>query len=147
MCIFPKYVGAAFRTADAFAVQQIYLCGITAQPPHREILKTAIGANESVNWEYDESIEAVCERLKESGVELIGIEQTSDSESLFETQFLFDRPTALVFGNEVQGVSENILPILDRVLEIPQFGTKHSLNVSVTIGICAAEYRRQYIDR
>ena len=137
-------VGAAFRTADAFAVKKIYLCGITAKPPHREILKTAIGANETVEWEYSESVEAVCESLKGSGAEIIGIEQTSDSESLFGFDFQLDRASVLVFGNEVHGLSDETLPLLDRVIEIPQFGTKHSLNVSVTIGICAAEYRRQF---
>lgn len=137
-------VGAAFRTADAFAVSKIVLCGITAKPPHREILKTAIGANETVDWEYEESIVAALEKLSRADVELIGIEQTSDSENLFKTDFAFNRKSALIFGNEVQGISDEAVTLLDRVIEIPQYGTKHSLNVSVTIGICAAEYRRQF---
>lgn len=137
-------VGSAFRTADAFAIRSLYLCGITVRPPHREILKTAIGANESVDWSYWATSVEACLDLKSKGVTLIGVEQTTDSKSLFDFRFSHSAETALVFGNEVSGLSDEILPLLDHVVEIPQFGTKHSLNVSVSIGILAAEYRRQY---
>lgn len=136
-------VGSAFRTADGFAIEQIFLCGITATPPHKEILKTAIGANESVNWSYHSDILALCHKLKDDGYILIGVEQTTDSHSLFSYQFELNRPTAVFFGNEVNGLSETVLPVLDKILEIPQFGTKHSLNVSVCVGIITAEYARQ----
>lgn len=137
-------VGSAFRTADAFGIRKMYLCGITAQPPHREILKTAIGANESIEWVYVKDIVSLCERLKADGYFLIGLEQTEDSRNLLSYDFPLDREVALVFGNEVEGISVEILEYLDQVLEIPQYGTKHSLNVSVSIGIASAFYRQQW---
>ncbi|NND07682.1 MAG: TrmH family RNA methyltransferase [Saprospiraceae bacterium] len=127
-------VGSAFRTADAFALERIMLCGITAQPPHREILKSAIGATESMEWaHYERTASAVLE-LKKNGYQCIGVEQTSASTQL-QDYVHADDPLALFFGNEVTGLSENILPMMDEYLEIPQFGTKHSLNVSVCLGI------------
>lgn len=128
-------VGSVFRSADAFAIQKIYLCGITAKPPHREILKTAIGATESVDWEYINSIDDCIDRLKESNHVLIGIEQTTESRALSQVLIPEDQMTALIFGNEVDGLSTDILGKLDSFIEIAQFGTKHSLNVSVCAGI------------
>ncbi len=127
-------VGSAFRTADAFALQCLILCGITAKPPHREILKSAIGATESVRWEYRESIQETIEDLKEKGYFCVAVEQTTSAVDLrsFNPS---EEPLALILGNEVDGVSSSILPLIDASLEVPQFGTKHSLNVSVCLGI------------
>jgi 23S rRNA (guanosine2251-2'-O)-methyltransferase len=128
-------VGSIFRTADAFALESVCLCGITAQPPHREILKTAIGATESVDWRwFPQTIDAVRE-LKESGYYIAGVEQTDESVMLQDFSAPKDRSLALVFGNEVGGLSDDILPLLDACLEIPQYGSKHSLNVAVCAGI------------
>lgn len=128
-------VGSFFRTCDAFSVRKLYLCGITAQPPHREIHKTAIGADRSVDWEYVPDITTLLPLLRDEGYLIAGIEQTD--ESVFLNAFRPDPGTsyALIFGNEVEGLSEQILPLLDMSLEIPQFGTKHSLNVAVSGGI------------
>ncbi len=128
-------VGSAFRTADAFLCEKIMLCGITAQPPHREIHKTALGATESVDWEYHEnSLEAINE-LKAQGYKIVSIEQAEGSISLEKFQLKSDEKLALIFGNEVKGVSQALVDKSDDVIEIPQFGTKHSLNVSVSIGV------------
>ncbi|HHS96079.1 MAG TPA: TrmH family RNA methyltransferase [Phaeodactylibacter sp.] len=132
-------VGSAFRTADAFACEQIYLCGITAQPPHREILKTAIGATASVPWKYFPHSKEALTELKTKGYTILGIEQIHDSISLADFTFQKQKPYALVFGNEVEGISDEILPLLDEAIEIPQFGTKHSLNISVCVGILCWE--------
>lgn len=128
-------VGSAFRTADAFALAGIHLCGITAQPPHREILKTAIGATESIQWQYFPKAADSLAQLKQQGYRILGIEQTDRSIPLHEVTREDDTPLALVFGNEVGGLSDEVLPLLDACIEIPQFGTKHSLNVAVCIGI------------
>lgn len=137
-------VGSAFRTSDAFALKGIYLCGITATPPHKEILKTAIGADEAVEWSYfNQSIQAV-QTLKSEGYYIIGIEQTDKSILLSDFQITFGQKYAFIFGNEVRGISDDILPYLDECIEIPQFGTKHSLNVSVCVGIIAWEAFRQW---
>lgn len=127
-------VGSAFRTADAFALEEVILCGITAQPPHREILKSAIGATESVSWSYFEAVDQAIEIQQSGKVSCFGVEQTTTSLPL---QDFAPPPSsiALVFGNEVDGISQSILPKLDGFIEIPQFGTKHSLNVSVCVGI------------
>ena len=136
-------VGSAFRTADAFALEAVYLCGITARPPHREILKTAIGASQTVAWQsFDETPQAL-RALKKAGYTLIGVEQTTSSTMLHEYELPTDAPVALVFGNEVNGIQEEALPLLDGAIEIPQFGTKHSLNVSVCVGIVAWECVRR----
>lgn len=136
-------VGSAFRTADAFALEKIILCGISAQPPHREILKTALGSTESVAWEYFSEITAAIVSLKKDGFTVLGIEQTDKSIFLQDISIQVDVKYALVFGNEVDGVSESALPMLDNCVEIPQFGTKHSLNVSVCVGIVAWEFLRK----
>lgn len=128
-------VGSAFRTADAFALQEIYLCGITAQPPHREILKTAIGATDAVEWTYQEhTLDAIGE-LKEAGFQILAVEQANESTSLEKFQPVDHQKYALIFGNEVKGVSDEVMQHIDACLEIPQFGTKHSLNISVSLGI------------
>jgi len=128
-------VGSVFRTADAFALAGIHLCGITAQPPHREILKTAIGATESVDWQYFPKTINSVNALKTRGFRIIGIEQTDESIPLQDFSPITPQPLALVFGNEVGGLSDDVLPLLDACIEIPQYGTKHSLNVAVAVGI------------
>lgn len=128
-------VGSAFRTADGFAIEQILLCGITAKPPHREIEKTALGATQSVDWtHYKETTEAL-QHLKEQGYKIFAIEQAENSTSLEQFEISTNDKYAFVFGNEVHGVDEEVMQIVDGCIEIPQFGTKHSFNVSVTIGI------------
>ncbi len=138
-------VGSAFRTADAFALEKICLCGITAKPPHREILKTAIGATDSMAWDYySTSLEAV-KALKEQGYQIIAVEQAEGSIALQDYESQLDMKYALVFGNEVSGVSQEVMECVDDCIEVPQFGTKHSLNVSVCIGIVVWELFRKMI--
>lgn len=128
-------VGSFFRTADAFLIDKLYLCGITGCPPHAEISKTALGAEDSVAWEYfDDSVECV-KRLKESGYRVCVLEQCHDSANLSDFSIKMGEKYALVAGNEVEGVSQRIVDMADFVLEIPQCGCKHSLNVSVSAGI------------
>lgn len=133
-------VGSAFRTADAFRCERIILTGITGTPPHREIEKTALGATQSVSWEYAESTSTLLKKMREEGYVIIVIEQTSASVQL--QQFTPERETryCLVFGNEVNGVSEEAIALADLAVEIPQSGTKHSLNVSVCLGIVTWEF-------
>ena len=128
-------VGSAFRTADAFAIEGIALCGITAQPPHREIHKTALGATESVEWKYYRSTREACEQLKAKGYQLMAIEQAEGSTMLQNFQPNPDQKLALIFGHEVFGVEDEVVAMADACLESPQFGTKHSLNISVSIGV------------
>jgi 23S rRNA (guanosine2251-2'-O)-methyltransferase len=136
-------VGSAFRTADAFRVEKIYLTGITGTPPHREIQKTALGATESVNWKYSESTKQAIEELKQEGYTIAIIEQTSESISLNNLIPDQNKKYCLVFGNEVHGVSEEAVELADLAIEIPQSGTKHSLNVSVCVGIVVWEIARK----
>lgn len=136
-------VGSAFRTADAFALEKIFLCGITATPPHREILKTAIGATESVAWEAAEEVVDVVQRLKAEGYTIYAVEQTDVSIPLQQIRRNHGEKLALIFGNEVRGVQQAALPLVDGAIEIPQFGTKHSLNISVCLGIVVWEFVRQ----
>ncbi len=126
-------VGAFFRTADAFRIETLYLCGITACPPHREIHKTALGADETVMWRYFETTEAACQALKAENYKVFAVEQVENSVSLED--FQFEPHAAYILGNEVEGVSEAALPYCDGAIELPQVGTKHSLNVSVCAGI------------
>ncbi len=127
-------VGSAFRTADAFALEGLALCGISAQPPHREILKTALGAEHSVDWTYfADSIDAV-KHYQSKGYKVLAVEQAADSTMLQDFSWP-EAPVAIVFGNEVDGVADELMQIVDGCIEIPQFGTKHSLNVSVSMGI------------
>ena len=128
-------VGSAFRTADAFLCEKIFLCGITAQPPHREIHKTALGATESVDWTHHEHTLEVINKLKNSGFKITSIEQADQSISLEKFTPSVQEKIALVFGNEVKGVQDEVVKNSDYVVEIPQFGTKHSLNISVSIGV------------
>lgn len=128
-------VGSAFRTADAFVLEKIYLCGITAQPPHREILKTALGATDSVDWEYFENSEEAIEKMKREGLTVLAVEQAEGSQMLHEFAVSPNTKYALVFGNEVKGVSDGVMEKVEGCLEIPQYGTKHSLNISVSLGI------------
>ncbi|EIM75569.1 tRNA/rRNA methyltransferase SpoU [Nitritalea halalkaliphila LW7] len=128
-------VGSAFRTADAFRLEKIYLCGITGRPPHRDIHKTALGATETVDWEYVEDAEACVKKLREDGYEIAALEQVEKSTPLQDFQPNAEKHLVLVVGNEVFGVSQALVDTADYVLEIPQFGTKHSLNVSVSLGI------------
>ncbi|MBL4623992.1 MAG: RNA methyltransferase [Flavobacteriales bacterium] len=127
-------IGSVFRTSDAFLVEKIYLCGITAQPPHREIQKTALGATESVEWEHNDSTLNCVIALKKKGYELASVEQAKET-TLLNNIEKREKPTALVFGNEVNGISQDVIDLSDTVIEIPQFGTKHSLNISVSVGI------------
>ena len=128
-------VGSAFRTADAFLCEKIILCGITAQPPHREIHKTALGSTDTVEWKYYEDTQDAISDLKIQGYKIASIEQADKSISLKKFQFDQGEKLALIFGNEIKGVSESIVKMSDYVIEIPQFGTKHSINISVSIGI------------
>lgn len=133
-------VGAIFRTADAFLVEKIILCGITPRPPHREIHKAALGATESVDWQYYESVSEAVLELKSLKYDVLAIEQTSDSQSIVGYDINTDKKYALILGNEVEGVSEEVLKYCDGFIEIPQLGTKHSLNVSVCGGIVMWEF-------
>lgn len=135
--------GSAFRTSDAFALGHLHLCGITAQPPHKEILKTAIGADKSMDWTHWDNVEDCLQMLQTKKVPIFGIEQTDESIFLQDWEMPETAELAFVFGNEVDGLSEETLPYLTNAIEIPQFGTKHSLNVSVTIGIIAWEIMRK----
>ena len=133
-------VGSAFRTADAFRIEKIYLTGITGTPPHREIQKTALGATESVAWEYVENSATAIRNLKNQGYKIIVIEQTTESKQLNTFTPEAGAKYCLVFGNEVNGVSEDVIAQGDVAMEIPQIGTKHSLNISVCLGIVCWEF-------
>ena len=137
-------VGSAFRTADAFALERIVLCGITATPPHREILKTAIGATDSVDWVYEKGVTPAIQRLQEQGYHVLAVEQADRRTFLQDVKVEEGQKYALVFGNEVQGVSEEAMAVVDGCIEVPQFGTKHSLNISVCLGIVVWEFFRQW---
>lgn len=128
-------VGSVFRTADAFRVKHIYLCGITATPPHKDIQKTALGSTDSVDWSYAENTQSIIKKLQSEKVKVIAIEQAENSTEL--QSFVPQKKTtyALVFGHEVKGVSQDVVSGCDRIIEIPQYGTKHSLNVAVSSGV------------
>ncbi len=128
-------IGSVFRTADAFLIQKIYLCGITAKPPHKDIHKTALGATDSVDWEYVENTIDLVEKLKSENVHIASIEQAEDSVSLEKFNTKENTTYAIIFGNEVKGVSQEVVSASDTVIEIPQYGTKHSLNISVSCGV------------
>ena len=137
-------VGAIFRTADAFLIEKVVLCGITPQPPHREIHKAALGATESVDWIYEKDIAEALQNLKKENFKIIGIEQTTSSEIITDYPINKDEKYALVLGNEVDGLSDEALSYYDTFLEIPQLGTKHSLNVSVCGGIVMWEFFKYF---
>lgn len=135
-------VGATFRTADAFLIQKIILCGITPQPPHREIHKAALGATESVDWSYENDINVTINDLKSQGFEVVGIEQTTNSTMITDFKIDNTKKYAVILGNEVEGISDEALQNIDSFIEIPQLGTKHSLNVSVCGGIVMWEFAK-----
>lgn len=128
-------IGSVFRTSDAFLVEKIFLCGITATPPNKEIHKTALGATETVSWEYSENVLEVIEKLKSEGVKVYAIEQVESAIFLQDFEIENDQKYALVFGNEVFGVAQKAVEICNGTIEIPQLGTKHSLNIAVSAGI------------
>ena len=128
-------IGSVFRTSDAFLIEKIYLCGITAQPPHNEIRKTALGSTETVDWEYAKNTIEIVEKLKIEGVKVCSIEQAENATMLNDFIPLPNTKYAFVFGNEVKGVTQDVVNTSDVVIEIPQYGTKHSLNISVSCGV------------
>jgi rRNA methylases len=144
-------VGSVFRTADSFAIQEIILCGVTPRPPHRDIQKTALGATETVTWSYHDEVANILRQYKQKGFIVLAVEQTINSQYLNEYSFSTAQQYVIVFGNEVEGVSEEALSYCDGVIEIPQFGSKHSLNISVSAGIVLWEvskwfFRKQISD-
>ena len=128
-------IGSVFRTSDAFLIEKIYLCGITAQPPHKDIHKTALGATETVAWEYAEDTLEVVEKLKSKNIIVCAIEQAQNSIMLQDFSIKLNQKYAIVMGNEVKGVQQEVVSSSDYCIEIPQFGTKHSLNISVSCGV------------
>jgi len=135
-------VGSIFRTADAFLTESVYLCGITATPPHREIQKTALGATESVAWKYFAKTSDALTELKSRGFFIIGIEQTVMSVELQDMKIVPGVKYALIFGHEVNGVDQDVLNMCDQCIEIPQFGTKHSFNIAISVGIVLWELNK-----
>lgn len=133
-------IGSVFRTADAFLVEKIILCGITATPPHKEIHKTALGATETVDWEHNANVLEVIENLKQDNITVFAIEQVENAIFLQDFEVEGDTKYALVFGNEVYGVSQDAVAICDGCIEIPQLGTKHSLNIAVSAGIVVWDF-------
>ena len=128
-------IGSVFRTADGFRIEAIYLCGLTAQPPHREIQKTALGATESVPWKYFKETEEAITELKNKGYQVFAVEQTENSHKLGLFTPNFSKKCAFIFGNEVKGVQQEAINLSDGCIEIPQYGTKHSFNISISVGI------------
>jgi tRNA G18 (ribose-2'-O)-methylase SpoU len=128
-------IGSVFRTSDAFLIEKIYLCGITAKPPHNDIRKTALGSTETVDWEYYENTLDMVKKLKAEGIKVVSIEQTEKATMLNDFKPQSNTKYAFVFGNEVKGVAQDVVDASDVVIEIPQYGTKHSLNISVSCGV------------
>lgn len=128
-------IGSVFRTSDAFLIEKIYLCGITAKPPHKDIHKTALGSTDTVTWEYVENTLELVHRLKGENVKILSIEQAENATMLNDFKPESDTTYAIVFGNEVKGVQQEVVDASDVVIEIPQYGTKHSLNISVSCGV------------
>lgn len=139
-------VGSAFRTADAFSVEKLVLTGITGTPPHREIEKTALGATTSVSWSYNEDAGGAVRALKEDGWKIVVVEQTTESTPLQDFSLKTNERICLVFGNEINGVSDEVIAHADVALEIPQSGTKHSLNISVCVGIVVWQLYKQILN-
>ena len=133
-------IGSVFRTADAFLIEKIYLCGITATPPHKDIHKTALGATESVDWEYREKTEDLVNELQKQKIKVFAIEQAENAKLLNDFEVEKDHRYAFIFGNEVKGVQQKVVDQCDGVIEIPQLGTKHSLNISVSVGVCLWDF-------
>ena len=128
-------IGSVFRTSDAFLIEKIYLCGITAKPPHKDIHKTALGSTETMAWDYVENTIELVNKLKDENVQIISIEQAEKATMLNDFQPEAETTYAIVFGNEVKGVQQEVVNASDVVIEIPQYGTKHSLNISVSAGV------------
>ena len=128
-------IGSVFRTADAFRLEGLYLCGITATPPHRDIYKTALGATESVQWEYYKETARAIENLKREGYRIFSVEQTEGAVLLDQLELSNRQKYAVVFGHEIRGVDQKVVDMSDQCIEIPQYGTKHSLNIAVAAGI------------
>lgn len=139
-------VGSIFRTCDGFAVEQVVLCGITGQPPHRDIEKTALGATQSVNWVYYANPVEAARQLRKGGYQIIAIEQAESSIMLNKFEPAKAQKYALIFGNEVNGVSDEVMNMVDACIEIPQFGTKHSFNVVVSAGIVLWQFMTRFSD-
>ena len=138
-------VGSAFRTADSFLLENIYLCGVTGKPPNKEIEKTALGSTESVNWTYFKTTVEAVEHLKQKNYKVFAVEQVQKSISLQNFDYKKNEALALIFGNEVYGVEQEVIDICDGSIEIPQLGTKHSLNISVSVGIVVWEIVKKYL--
>lgn len=139
-------VGSVFRTSDAFRIDRLFLCGITAKPPHRDITKTAIGAENAVEWHHNPSTVSVVKGLKSEGYKVYGVEQTDTSVLLHQTDFASVGKVALIFGNEVDGISNEVIAECDELLEISQLGTKHSLNISVCAGVVIWEAAKHHFN-
>lgn len=137
-------IGSVFRTADAFLIEKIYLCGITATPPHKEIHKTALGATDAVDWEYAQDALQVVTNLQKEGVQVVALEQVENAVFLQDFKVQSQQKYALVFGNEVKGVAQEIINQANTVVEIPQLGTKHSLNIAVSAGIVIWDMFQQF---
>ncbi len=135
-------VGSVFRTSDAFLIEEIFLCGITSTPPHTEIHKTALGAENTVKWRYFQKTEDAVSYLKNENWSVVAIEQVEGSTMLSDFDFNANKKLAFVFGNEVKGVQQSVVNLCENCIEIPQFGTKHSLNISVTAGIVIWEFAK-----
>lgn len=138
-------IGSVFRTSDAFLIEKIYLCGITATPPNKEIHKTALGATDTVAWEYQKNVVDVIVKLKLENISVFAIEQVENSVMLNDFEVEKGKKYALIFGNEVKGVSQQAIEKCDGVIEIPQLGTKHSLNISVSTGIVVWDFFKKLI--
>jgi len=138
-------VGSVFRTADAFLLQSIYICGYTAYPPHKEIKKTALGAEETMNWKYFKKINEAIEELRKEEYKIFAIEQALNSHLLQQVKFKKDEKLAVVFGNEVTGVEQSTIELADGCIEIPQLGMKHSLNIATAAGVVLWELVRKKI--
>ena len=136
-------IGSVFRTSDAFLIEKIVLCGITAKPPHKDIQKTALGATDSIDWEYVENTYNAVNKLKKEGYTIVSIEQTEKAVMLHNFKIEKNKKYAVIFGNEVKGVQKDIVNYSDYSIEIPQYGTKHSLNISVSAGIVLWEFFRK----
>jgi len=134
-------VGSVFRTSDGAMVEKLYLCGYTPHPPQKEVLKTALGSTESVEWEYAKNAVETIQKLKEQGYQIVALEQTSGSKTYYESEN-YNFPVCLIIGNEISGVSQELIDLCDASIEIPQFGIKQSLNVAVAYGIAVFELRK-----
>lgn len=140
-------VGSFFRTCDAFRVDKLYLCGYTPCPPHREITRSALGAEQSVEWEHAENTSQLAGRLKQEGYKILAIEQADQSTALETFTWEAQAPLAVIFGNEINGVDEEVMKVVDGCIEITQFGTKHSLNVAVSGGIVIWQLTNAYLTK